>query len=126
MDEDKVKQYTADSDKWEDGTFGENEEHVVAVNDDQDAALDEALQLQMISIRLPKKMIEDMKFLARAHGIGYQPLMRDVLQRFIVHEKKAIIKDALERRAKEEEECKADEAQTLKEIEVLEERRKVA
>jgi hypothetical protein len=36
----------------------------------------------MISIRLPVQLIEQLKVIAQHSGIGYQPLMRDVLSRF--------------------------------------------
>jgi hypothetical protein len=48
--------------------------------------LDDALGLQMISIRLPKKLIEDLKLIAKKEGLGYQPLMRRVLLRFAEQE----------------------------------------
>ncbi len=46
------------------------------------ALVDKALGLQMISIRLPVRLIEQLKVIAMHRGIGYQPLMRDVLGRF--------------------------------------------
>ncbi len=61
-------------------------------------AVDENIGLQMISIRLQKGLVEDLKFIATAHGIGYQPLIKDILHRFVVHEKKQIISDAIERK----------------------------
>ncbi|WP_310625882.1 hypothetical protein [Limnohabitans sp.] len=48
-----------------------------------DMALDEALGLQSISIRLPKQLIDQYKLIAHFHGVGYQPLMRDILARFV-------------------------------------------
>ncbi len=46
--------------------------------------------MQMISIRLHKELIEDFKKIAEFRGIGYQPLMRDALQRFAAAEYKLI------------------------------------
>lgn len=40
-------------------------------------------ELQAISIRLPKRLIEAYKLVASHHGTGYQPLMRDTLQRAV-------------------------------------------
>ena len=68
---------------WEDRSLGASEEHVVVAGAEYTAALDEALGLQSISIRLPKQMIEQYKLIAHFHGVGYQPLMRDVMSRFI-------------------------------------------
>jgi hypothetical protein len=47
------------------------------------AARDEALSVQAISIRLPRQLIEHYKLIAQFHGLGYQPLMRDGLARFV-------------------------------------------
>ena len=68
---------------WEDGTLGCSLEHAVAAPPEMERAIDEALGLQSISIRLPKQMIEQYKLIAHFHGIGYQPLMRDVMARFV-------------------------------------------
>jgi len=46
------------------------------------AEIEAAFELQMISIRLQKALISELKFIADYRGIGYQPLMRDVLRRF--------------------------------------------
>lgn len=43
--------------------------------------------MQMISIRLPKTMIEGFKFIStHHHNIKYQTPMRQILQRFITSE----------------------------------------
>jgi len=67
---------------WESGTLGRSDEHVVIASPDVEAALDEALNLQPISVRLQQSLINDLKLIARYHGIGYQPLMRNALNRF--------------------------------------------
>lgn len=46
------------------------------------AAIDDALGLQMISIRLQKSLLTNLKAIAEHHGVGYQPLIRDLLNRF--------------------------------------------
>jgi hypothetical protein len=88
---------TANADPWESGKLGRDERFVKRADLSDEDALDESLALQMISIRLQKQLIEDLKFIATAHGIGYQPLMRDVLSRFVIHEKKAIMRNTLDR-----------------------------
>lgn len=35
--------------------------------------------MQPIAIRLERQLIRELKFIARIRGIGYQPLMRQVL-----------------------------------------------
>ncbi len=68
---------------WDDRTLGASMEHVLVAPAESTDALDEALGLQSISIRLPKQMIEQYKLIAHFHGVGYQPLMRDVMARFV-------------------------------------------
>ena len=58
------------------------EKSASAVPTEESAAIDAALELQLISIRLPKSLIEQLKLIARFNHIGYQPLVRDVLLRF--------------------------------------------
>ncbi|MDE2452757.1 MAG: hypothetical protein KGL43_04120 [Burkholderiales bacterium] len=70
-------------DSWEEGLLGRDEKHVVVVGSSHEDALDEALGLQAISIRLPKQLVSQYKLIAHFHGVGYQPLMRDVLARFV-------------------------------------------
>jgi hypothetical protein len=78
-----TKKIESTAEAWEDGSLGASEGHVVVAGDEHLAALDDALGLQSISIRLPKQMIEQYKLIAHFHGVGYQPLMRDVMARFV-------------------------------------------
>lgn len=80
-------------DQWDSGELGRDDKYVRRASAETEAALDETLAMQLISVRLQKKMIDDLKFIAKAHGIGYQPLMRDILDRFIVHEVKKIVRE---------------------------------
>lgn len=68
---------------WESRALGASAEHVAVADIAHDMALDEALGLQSISIRLPKQLIDQYKLIAHFHGVGYQPLMRDILARFV-------------------------------------------
>lgn len=98
----RPKAHEEPHDPWEDGDYGKSEKHVkVAPKADEDA-LDEALELQMISIRLQKELIAEMKFIAKYHRIGYQPLVRDVLGRFARAEMLKIAEES-HRRMKAEE-----------------------
>ena len=67
---------------WEDGTLGRDEAYAARASAETVHQVDDALGLQMISIRLSKELIQDFKMIAQVHGIGYQPLMRDALTRF--------------------------------------------
>ena len=86
---------------WETGALGSSEAHAKAAPAELEAAIDASLGLQAISIRLPKSLIDAYKLIAAHHGIGYQPLMRDILQRFIPEG----LKEVMEHHAE-----KADEA----------------
>lgn len=81
---------------WETGELGREEEHVKVSEGVNEVALNESLNLIPVSIRLQKSLVDDFKIIARLEGIGYQPLMRQVLTRFAHCEMKRIIRDVLE------------------------------
>lgn len=76
---------------WDTGQLGADEKYVRVASPETHQQVDEALGLQMISIRLPKGLIDTYKTLASFHEIGYQPLMRDALTRFANNELKCIV-----------------------------------
>jgi len=69
-------------DAWEDGRFGTDDTYVAQTDPAHEKALDDALRLQEVSIRLPKTLIEQLELIARFHGVPHQSLIRDVLTRF--------------------------------------------
>lgn len=81
---------------WESGKLGASEAHVTVAKDVDEKAIDEALDLHPISIRLQRSLIEDFKEIARIHGLGYQPLIRQVLTRFVEAEKKRVLRERSE------------------------------
>lgn len=83
----------ASDEAWESGQLGQEKEHVKKVEEDIESQIDEAMGLQLISIRLQKSLIEDFKYIAELNGIGYQPLMRQILKRFADCEKKRILRE---------------------------------
>lgn len=83
---------------WENGELGRDEQFVAVADESHDEALAEALELQPVSIRLPKELIKQYKLIAGFHGVGYQPLMRDVLHRFV----KGALVEILEQQVKAE------------------------
>lgn len=85
---------------WEDGLLGRDEEFVKRANDGLESKIDEAAELQPISIRLQKSLIDDFKLIAELNGIGYQTLMRQILKRFADCEKKRILRDVVSEAAK--------------------------
>lgn len=68
---------------WESRELGSDEQYIKVASEDQSLQLDNALGLKTIAIRLPINMIEAYKLIATHHGVGYQPLMRDILQRWV-------------------------------------------
>ncbi|MFK4448046.1 hypothetical protein ABH944_007599 [Caballeronia udeis] len=95
---------------WDEGLLG-REEEFVAVDEGADLAdLDAGLDLQMISIRLSKSLIEDFKNIAQIHGLGYQPLMRQALHRFAEGEKKMLLQATASEHIKNQRQREADRA----------------
>lgn len=78
---------------WLSGELGKEEKFAAAAPDDVELIINEHLDLQPISIRLEKSLIEDFKLIAKLHGLGYQPLMRQTLKRFADCEKKRILRE---------------------------------
>lgn len=72
--------------KWESGELGNDEEfaQVVTIKEIQNIINDSAKEkLRLISIRLPVSLIEDLKEIAGGENLGYQTLIKIVLQRFV-------------------------------------------
>ena len=69
--------------EWEDGDLGKSMEHAERAPEDHEARLNEmidnALELKKISIRLQEGLIDALKTIAERKGIGYQPLIRQIL-----------------------------------------------
>ncbi len=89
----KHEKIPASNEAWESGQLGRDKAHAQLIKEDIETQVDEALDLQAISIRLQKSLIEDFKFIATLNGLGYQPLMRQVLTRFVDCEKKRILRE---------------------------------
>lgn len=78
---DEQKKY--DEDAWDNRELGASDEHTREAPAEMNKAVDDSLDLQLISLRLQKDLIEKLKIIAKEEGIGYQPLMRQVLTRFV-------------------------------------------
>jgi uncharacterized protein (DUF4415 family) len=76
----EIEALVADHEKWDDHVG--LPEYSVALSDQECRAIDEGLGFRAISLRLDKTLIDQFKELARLGGIGYQPLMRDVLTEY--------------------------------------------
>lgn len=91
------------AENWESGALGLDPAHTKPAPKDLERKIDEDQGLQAISIRLKKELIEDFKFIAKHHGMGYQPLMRQALKLFAESEFKRIaVQLHNEKAAKEE------------------------
>jgi hypothetical protein len=78
-----MKKIEGTHEAWDTGLLGEDEAFVKVATDVEEAALNQALDLHPISIRLQKSLVEDLKQIAKANGLGYQPLIRQILTRFV-------------------------------------------
>jgi len=78
------------SEAWDSRALGADEEFV-GVAPDINHAVDASLGLTPISIRLPQELLQSLKALAQLHGMGYQPLIRQVLIRWVDGEVKQML-----------------------------------
>jgi predicted DNA binding CopG/RHH family protein len=78
-----MKTITSTDEAWDKRELGAVAANAEVAGSEHMTALDESLGMQSISIRMPKQLIEHYKLIAHFHDAGYQPLMRDVLQRWV-------------------------------------------
>lgn len=93
------------AENWESGILGVDADHAVRVSPEETAEILKAagLNMQPISIRMPRDLIKILKDIASYHGVGYQPMIRDLLERWALGEIKTILQNRLkenEKRAK--------------------------
>ncbi len=96
----KDKKVIGTDEAWESRSLGASLAHAKRVSPEIHQQIDEALGMQMISIRLNKELIDTFKMLGQFHGVGYQPLMRDALTRFADAELKSIVSGFVESQQK--------------------------
>ncbi len=88
---------------WENGKYGQDAEHAERVGQEEAKAVDDALGLEKVSIKMDKELIKTLSGIASYRGLtNYKVLMRDVLQRFADAEAKAIMFEMLEERKERE------------------------
>jgi len=83
-----IKSKPDSEEAWENRELGASEAHVRKVSSRREKAVDETLGLTMISIRLQKDIINELKQLAHNAGIGYQPYIRQLLTQHVQGKKK--------------------------------------
>lgn len=87
------KELLEDAEKWDNREYGTDERYVAVAPAEEEDELDRAMGLKAISIRMPVKLIDSLKLIAEIEGVGYQPLMRDILSRFAEREVRRIASD---------------------------------
>lgn len=87
---------------WDEGKLGADEKYVAKSTYSTDEDINDALSLQPISIRLQRGLLDNLKTIAELNGIGYQPLIRQALTRFVEGEMKQIALQALASQRKQE------------------------
>ena len=98
----KGKKIAGTAEAWESGLLGSDERHAKLADLDLDTVR-EAVGLKTISLRVQPDLLEELKLIAGIHGIGYQPLIKQVLRRFVDAEMKMMLRAAFARKADTEE-----------------------
>lgn len=93
---------TPEGNKFDTRELGADDEYVKVANDVDEKAIDDALDLVPVSIRLQRSLIDDFKLIATHNGIGYQPLMRQVLTRFATAETRQMANDLIAEQKRQE------------------------
>ncbi|MFA5662415.1 hypothetical protein [Castellaniella sp.] len=92
-----AKKIQGSEEAWDDRTLGASEEHAELAPKELQQQVEEALAMQMISIRLPKQVVTLFKALAEIQGVGYQPMMREALTRFAEGEARHLVMELASR-----------------------------
>jgi hypothetical protein len=93
----KLKTAAEPVDAWDSGELGRSAAHVERASPEMEKEVMSSLGLQAVSLRLPQQLITDLKFIADYRSIGYQPMMRDVLLRWVRLEMSQIAHELKER-----------------------------
>ena len=94
---DQTVKIESTAEAWENGELGLDENYAKEVQIDNDS-IDSALDLKMISIRLQQSLLDDLKMIAINNGIGYQPLIKQILGRFVDGELKKVARTQLSKK----------------------------
>ena len=68
---------------WDDRQLGADEKYVGVSDLEPEDIISKATNSRAISIRIRETLIDDLKFIAKQNEIGYQTLIKQVLQRFV-------------------------------------------
>ncbi|MGY3805451.1 CopG family antitoxin (plasmid) [Pigmentibacter ruber] len=78
----KTEEGFENEEQWDSRDLGADEEFVKRASPEREKRINDSLDLQAISIRLPSEIIQQLKKFAQEDGIGYQPLMRQVITKY--------------------------------------------
>lgn len=78
---------------WEDGTLGCDADFAKKSQLDP-GLVAKSLGLKSISIRMQPDLLDELKMIADINSIGYQPLIKQILRRFVDAEKKKMLREA--------------------------------
>lgn len=89
--------------KWDNREYGADEDYVErAVLDkkyleliNNDEGEKSTSKMQLISIRLPEPLIQDLKNIGKKEGLGYQTLIREIMKRFVAAENRKELNQAI-------------------------------
>lgn len=85
------------TEQWESGKLGTNRATVRVAGPEIEEMFDRTTAMKLVTIRLPIPLIDALKVIAEYHGVGYQPMVRDLLTRFALSEFQTI-QDAQQRK----------------------------
>jgi predicted DNA binding CopG/RHH family protein len=91
-----------DASKWESRELGVGDDSDIVAPSEITERLDKATKTKAISIRLPIQLIEQLKLIAKIQGVSYQPMARDVLERFAVSEMQMLVEQFIKEREEAE------------------------
>ncbi|NVD98416.1 CopG family antitoxin [Massilia sp. BJB1822] len=77
-----IPQIPSTAQAWESGQLGRDPQYAVPAAPELRSQIDDALGMQLVSLRLPSELIEKLLQIAHMRGIDYQPLIRHVLMEF--------------------------------------------
>lgn len=102
----KSKKIRGTVEAWENGDLGLDEKYAKVSDLQMIDEVSKSLGLKSISLRMQPDLLEELKMIADLHGIGYQPLIKQVLRRFVDAELKMILREvhSLEAKPKEQQE----------------------
>lgn len=103
-----MKRIEETAEVWESGELGCDEKYVEKV-EISETLIDDAMELKAISIRMQKGLIDDLKDIARIKGLGYQPLIKQILSRFVEAEKKQALREKACQAMSDDQELELDE-----------------